>query len=512
MTRSSLFFIWFVLAAFFTTSLFASNGTQIGTVGARTTAMGSATRGLADDWSAFFFNPAGLTRLSGTTFGVSYGLISPAGSYQPAPYPNYHFSGMQTTKRNLKEQTFQVPAVGFFFQPRDRITLGIGLMAPFGLGARFDLLRLPSGYGNSAAGLSDEHETYSDHEVAFFQPTFAYELTDRISFGFGVGYTERGSLEINQFGLPLLSAMDPRISPLLSVFQGAGVLNPDHRRLVAETNLEGKGHAWTFSAGALFRVSDALQIGVSGRFYTPLKLEGIMETTAYLPGLTTETESAYQAALRAFIAASDPSLPPEQIDAMTAQNMGALTQAMSGGVSGSRYYAEADLPLPATIGAGIAFKPFPRLTLTADVSWTNWAAWDTIEVDLQYQETKSKGEMVQDWENTIEIALGAEYRAVDAGKFKLDLRAGGYRVPSPAPVSTINPTILDPNTRIAITGGLGLTYGRVMLSVAYERVTFGEKSIGAGEYVFDASGVNQNWPGVYDMSASVITVGLSVSR
>lgn len=499
-----------MLIAMFCTSLFASNGTQIGTVGARGTAMGSAFRGLADDWSAVFFNPAGLTQLSGTTFGVSYALITPTGTYQPAAYPNTPFSGMTTGEASLKEQTFQVPAIGFFFKPVERITIGVGLVAPFGLGAQFDLISLPASYGN-LTGLSGEYETMSDHEVAFFQPTLAVEITDKLSFGIGAGYSERGSLEINQVKLPIYSSVNAQVTPLLGLFESVGVLNPDHKRLVAETNLTGEGSAWTFNAGLHYKVFESLSVGVSGRFYTPLKLRGNVTNTVLLPGMNETVAAQYMGAIDLFVA-SDTTLSPEDAAALSGFLTQSAGQAFPGAVSDTRYYAEADMPLPTTIGLGLAYKPMPKLTLTADVSWTNWAAWDTIDVHLQYQETKSKTQMVENWENTIQIGLGAEFRAVDAEMLKLDLRAGGYIVPSPVPVETINPTILDPNNRTVITAGLGISYGRATLNLAYEMVMLPENDIPADDYIFDATGVNENWAGIYNMSANVITVGLTISR
>ena len=77
-------------------SVFASNGTQIGTVGAKSTAMGSAFRGLADDWSAAYFNPAGATQFGKWEIGFSAGMIMPRGSYEAYLYPVAPFAGMKT--------------------------------------------------------------------------------------------------------------------------------------------------------------------------------------------------------------------------------------------------------------------------------------------------------------------------------------------------------------------------------------------------------------------------------
>jgi long-chain fatty acid transport protein len=500
-------------------SLWASNGSQIGTVGARSTAMGSAFTGLADDWSALFFNPAGLTQLKGTTIGVSYALITPTGSYTPLAYPTPQFSGLSTGANDLKEQTFHVPAIGLFFQPVEKLTLGFGLYAPFGLGAKFDLYDVPPGFrtndpdGEDNWGLSgeDSYETSSDHEVVFFQPTVAYELLEGVSLGLGVGYTQRGKLELNEIGVPFLVDADPQFQQaalLFQLFETLGVMNPDHNRLMVETNLTGKGSAWNFNLGLHVDVLDWVSVGVSARIYQDLKLKGTMTQTAHLPGLTEEYRAAYEGAIDAYVA-SDTTLPPET----SALYKQMLNQIFPGVSSSTKYYAEANLPLPASISLGVALKPVDRLTLSVSETYTNWAAWDEVQVNLQYQASSYSTAMSLGWENTWETAVGAEYRAIDSENFKVDLRGGAYMVASPVPDETISPTLLDPNDRNVITAGLGIGLGKVQLDIAYEKVIMAERDV--KDYAWGANGIdswNENYAGVYDMSANVITFGLTFTR
>ena len=128
-----------LLMLIFTAWIFGSNGTQIGTVGARSTAMGSAFRGLSDDWSAMYFNPAGLTQLdSKFTIGVSTGLIMPRGSYKAAHYSVLPSNNLMTEKVDATPQNFIVPAMGFFYKPSEKLVFGLGVYAPFGLGTEWD--------------------------------------------------------------------------------------------------------------------------------------------------------------------------------------------------------------------------------------------------------------------------------------------------------------------------------------------------------------------------------------
>ena len=57
-----------------------SNGLNLNGLGARMVAMGGAFVGLADDFSAFLWNPAGLAQLKGTTIGLSGDVIIPKGT------------------------------------------------------------------------------------------------------------------------------------------------------------------------------------------------------------------------------------------------------------------------------------------------------------------------------------------------------------------------------------------------------------------------------------------------
>lgn len=77
------------LIAFFNPSLFG-NGFNLHSLGARAAGMGGAYIGLADDYSAVFWNPAGLIQLKDKTFGLSIKGLSPFLSWKsdhPDPYP-----------------------------------------------------------------------------------------------------------------------------------------------------------------------------------------------------------------------------------------------------------------------------------------------------------------------------------------------------------------------------------------------------------------------------------------
>lgn len=479
-------------------TVYASNGTQIGNVGARGTAMASCFRGLADDWSALFFNPAGLTQLDTKwTFGASAGLIMPRGCYDQAAYPadQFPFSGMHTeTACDATPQNFYVPSAGIFFKPSETIVVGLGVFAPFGLGTEWDLMSLPQAYGNS---LSKENEHKSDHQVVVFQPTVGIKLSDKISLGLGLSYI-MGDMLVDNVVLPLnpAAANWTSLQGLAQMYQQTlSDLGPDQYRIAVENNLDGSGSAYGVNFGIHVNLSEKFAFGLSGIYYTDLKLSGTFTQTMNMYG-----DPAKAGAIMG--------IPAEVL-----QSLGINQTELAGLFSGQDVAmvdesdAEADLPLPMTLGAGIAFKPSPKLTITADASWTNWGSWDTIPI--KGADGEEIASFTQNWDNTIQMGAGFEWMVMEKENTQLFWRGGFYTVDSPAPNETMTPTILDPIRRYVFTGGLGLNFGKVAINLAYEYIHFADKDV--PDYEFDAeTGVAENYAGNYQFKAHVITLGTSI--
>ena len=498
------------MAIMFATGALASNGTQIGTVGARSTAMGSNFVGLADDWSAVFFNPAGLTQLEGTTIGFSGGLIAPRGSHDAYPYATNPFPGMITTSVDATKKNFFVPAFGVFFKMGESVTAGLGFYAPFGLGTEWDLIDLPADYGN-ATGISKDNEHFSDHMVINVQPTIAFKLSDAISFGLGASYIW-GKMDLDQVKLltnPLLAPMEvapgtfvPRWTAMQLQFAGQGITLPDltatQARLAVENNLTGHGSGFGFNFGFLFELSEKFSFGLSSRWASDLKFKGNVTQTGLLHGDATKAGIINAVPDAAFASAEDP--------AGTATKQGIL--ALFSGQDNVIYDdegAEVDFPLPMIISAGFAYKASDRFTLTADVSMSRWSTWDELIINLDNGDEIS---MLLEWENTFQVGLGFEWMAGD----NFFIRGGYYTADNPAPDHTMSPTMLDPNRRHTITGGFGFNFGKVALNACFEYVLFGEKDITTYNVPADSeTGIPENYAGKYNFNAMVITIGSMIT-
>ena len=93
-------------------------------------------------------------------------------------------------------------------------------------------------------------------------------------------------------------------------------------------------------------------------------------------------------------------------------------------------------------GGGIAFKPTNKLTITADVQYTNWKKLQTIPVTFEnptWNGLFGPGgpfDRVDEllWKDTFQYRFGAEYRLSNS----FALRGGYYIDENPGPIETQN--------------------------------------------------------------------------
>ncbi|MCX8084693.1 MAG: OmpP1/FadL family transporter [Calditerrivibrio sp.] len=101
-----------------------SNGFQINEQGAKALGMGGAFVAQADDPSAVYFNPAGITQLEKFQFSAGLSPISPVAT----------FKSDQTGKEtDAKKETFYIPNMYATLKITDSLSFGLGIFANFGL-------------------------------------------------------------------------------------------------------------------------------------------------------------------------------------------------------------------------------------------------------------------------------------------------------------------------------------------------------------------------------------------
>lgn len=135
--------------------------------GMKASAQAGAFAARADDPSAIFYNPAGITQLDGTQVYVGLNGITLDGKFQQFPHKGtFH-----------QQSSILTPGAAYVTHSWDRVSAGIGLMTPFGLTTE---------WGRDFSGRYIARK--SELVTAFVNPTVAFKVNDNFSFAVGASY------------------------------------------------------------------------------------------------------------------------------------------------------------------------------------------------------------------------------------------------------------------------------------------------------------------------------------
>jgi long-chain fatty acid transport protein len=159
------------LIVFAGASFVLASGFSIYEQGAKATALGGAFVAQANDISAVFYNPAGITSLKGFNVGLGVTIIQ----------PQAQFTGPTKKDPKLfntaKKETFTPPTFYTTYQISENVTAGFGFFVPFGLG---------SDWGKNWVGRY--LATKSEVQTFYLNPTIAYKVLDNLSLAVGFNY------------------------------------------------------------------------------------------------------------------------------------------------------------------------------------------------------------------------------------------------------------------------------------------------------------------------------------
>jgi long-chain fatty acid transport protein len=438
-------------------------GFALSGVGSKAINMGGAFRGLADDWSAAYWNPAGLAQLEESEFTAMVVGISPRVEYNP----DITYGGVDVGYRNgvtrypNDKTTFIPDFSGFFkFEGFEDYTVGLAIFVPMGLSSEWDIynptpdmdIRYPYPWYDHKATLT----------VLDIHPSIARSFLDG-KFSLGAGFSfQRGDVTLRQTSL-----------------RPSGIPIP-HEYILIDSNLEGDGWGYGANFGMLYKFSDKLQFGVSGKTSTTLKLEGTVDQEIY----TLNDDDLRDILLNSVTTPED----SQQIRFLFAMDNHTASPS-----------AKADLKTPADIGFGLAFKPTDKLTLTGQVDYTMWSALDSILIELDGADPTGapaeNGVIVLNWDDIVRFCFGGEYWIKDP----LALRFGYFFDPSPIPDETFTPLIPDLGDKQSFNIGAALRFSGVELAYNFEYISFADREITTLTDV-NGDGEFDNYPGSFKSS------------
>ena len=222
----------FLVFAFIAGSAYGS-GFQLNEHGARAMAMAGAFTGLANDPSAIYFNPAGITQLTGTNFSIGGTMIMPLATYK--------FPKPSTDETEMLGQTFGLINFYVTHQLSDKLAVGLSVNNQYGLGTKWD----PNWVGKYLA-------VETSVKTFFFTPVIAFKVSDEFSISAG----------------PTIGMASVKISQ--KVQNAVNPLGPDFLLSMQSNYATAVG----FTAGILYKPSREWQFGLSYRSQTKFNLTG----------------------------------------------------------------------------------------------------------------------------------------------------------------------------------------------------------------------------------------------
>ncbi len=248
-------FTGIILGLVFSVSLVFGSGFSIYEQSAKATAMSGAFIAQANDVSALFFNPAGLTSLTSSQVALGTTVIMPSAT----------FLGPANLDENLytsaEKQVFPPTHLYAAYKLNEKLTLGFGFYTMFGLGSKW-----PGDWAGR------ELATTSDVQTFTLNPVLAGKVTDNLSISIGLSYVY-GTVTLEK-SIYATYVMDTYV----------------------ESKLVASGYGLGFNIGVQYKPFDRVTMGFVYRTNTELKFND-GKATFTLPNLQNEASNQYLAAL-----------------------------------------------------------------------------------------------------------------------------------------------------------------------------------------------------------------------
>lgn len=228
--------------------VFATGLSKSVNIGPKAMGMGGAFVGIADDATAVYHNPAGITQMEGNNFYLGADSLFTDLDYTPPG----------GSKESVENEFIPVPSFSFVSDIAKPVYLGVGIFFPHGNGGKYD--------DSSAFPTNPNEGRIFSMEII---PTIAYKSDFGLSIGAGFRFVRISN------GLK---------GQLLDI--GGG-----NFETVEDLDVNGWGYG--VSLGVFYKPIKYFSVGASLRSIVNKKLEGSVETTAGGPinGATGSTEN-----------------------------------------------------------------------------------------------------------------------------------------------------------------------------------------------------------------------------
>ncbi|SKA64758.1 OmpP1/FadL family transporter [Desulfobaculum bizertense] len=336
---------------------------------ARGNALGGSLVARTPDAAAAAFNPANTTNLPGTHMQFGATFINP---YSKIDFEN--FSGAYEDATG-KSNVWVPPHFYITHQLNDRFWLNLGVMSRFGLGTEFE-----------ETWTGRYNVNFASINAFSVNPTIAWKMTDKLSLAVGpefMWFKYRSDKVVDGNSVIYKAKNGPGASRVPGSVGMTGVpQDPTSHGEDIDAMLEGDSVGLGFTAALHYQINKDWAAGLTYRSQMKQEVRG--EATFSLPNSSNPANNAFYSTL--FKNSS----------------------------------AGAKIILPDEVFAGVSWQATPKLSLEADLVWTNWSLYRTLTVEYDDLPAQEASISDKNWRDAWRVQLGAEYAYSDA----LTLRCG----------------------------------------------------------------------------------------
>lgn len=408
--------------------------------------MGNAFAGgsaIAEDASTVWFNPAGMTRLSGSQIVVAGHIIAPGADFTD----NGSNTGDNAFNLPLNGNeddggvTAFVPNFYYVTQLEGNAWFGVGVTVPFGLSTEYD-----------DDWLGRYHATTSEVHTLNINPSFAFEHNDKLSFGIGMSFqyieaTLKNKIDSTMTCAGIAAAVDAQNPGAGAAVDCSATTFPGDPSIDSKQSLTGDDWNWGWNIGMLYELDKASRVGVAYRSSIDANLSGDVNFTL---------DGSLQTALASF------TNPPFA---------GTSAEALAGLFSDTGI--DAGIELPAQLSVSYFRDISDDFAIMADVTWTEWSNFNAlvIKFDNLVQSTSTQPE---NWEDSFRFAIGANYKVDN----EMTLRAGLAHDQTPIPSKEDRTARIPGDDRTWLSLGVGFALDKdTTIDIGYSHLFVGETEI-----------------------------------
>lgn len=304
---------------------------------------------VAEDASTIYFNPAGLTRLSGSQVQAGAHVIMTSFKFDNEGSTTVLTQPLTGGDGGDGGDTHFVPNFFYSQDISDRLKVGIGIISPFGLGTE---------YNDDWVGRY--HTIKSEILTVDINPTIAYKINSELSIGFGFSAQYMDAELTNNIDFGTMDAM----FGLLGIPGFPIGLTPQGDD--GYVKLKGDDWGYGFNLGVLFEPTEKTRIGLAYRSRIRYELEG--DADFYTPAAA---------------------LP------------------IAAGLDLVNTDIEADIDMPDSVSLSVYHQLNDEWAIMADITWTNWSVVD--ELRIKFDSGANDSVTTFNWEDTHRYSIGATF-------------------------------------------------------------------------------------------------------